>query len=228
MAIDGIIPQQNYELIRDRIAEILSVELISQGTKAGVVYSNGVDIERFIPYNADTEYPIINVVFEGGFYDNKDQKTSEGNYKYFIIGYEKAKSDATNKGDKKAAIKLGRLLGVCRAILENPIYNRLAFPIPTRETAGASFYGTNVGAIKIPKFLDSGDTENSIMGYLEFNVRVDENVILIEPVPLASSVTEVKLYNTDLGYRWGPDGDELEFLMAEDSTDETPIYLIAE
>ena len=103
--INGIIQQQNYELIRDRLGEILAVELANQTVLTGTEFVKAVDIERLIPYD-ETDYPVINVVFNNGDYSNKQQTQSDGYYKYFIVGYVKAKTNNSERGDKLATNKL--------------------------------------------------------------------------------------------------------------------------
>jgi len=222
--IDGIIGNQNYELIRNRIGEILYTNIRNQEILTNTSIINAVDLERFVTYD-ETDMPVINVVLSSGTYDNKQQQQVDGEYKFFIAAYASEKTLGADRGDKRAAFKLHKILGLCRAILENPIYKRLDFPTPTSTTGNIK--STRVGGIYIPKVEDIDDAKNAVMGYLEFYVKVPEGVILLEPIPIALSTTEVKLYLTDKGYRWGS-SDEIEFIMAENSTDAEPIYLIAE
>lgn len=226
--IDGIIPKQNYELIGDVLGAILDVELRNQGSlySPNEVFITSVYRERFVPPD-ETEYPMLNVVLADGLYDNKDQTQADGSYKYIVMAYASAKTTASYRGDLLASIKLQRLLGLCRAILENPVYNTLGFPKPTNQVPSVNIKNTRVGAIRIQNPQDN-DATHSIEGFLEFYVKVPETVNLKDVIPLASSTTEVKLYLTDKGYRYGPVGGELDFFIAENSTEDNPIYFIAE
>jgi hypothetical protein len=101
----------------------------------------------------------------------------------------------------------------------NPVYKTLGLP--------AGFIkSTLISGIKITTNESVTDATNSIMGYVEFRVKAIEDVSLIDPIPLASSITEVKLYLTDKGYRYGSSGGDLDFLIAEGTGEN--IYLIAE
>lgn len=196
--INGLIPQQNFELIGAQIAYILATELVNQGLLSSpqTVYTTCVGYERFIPVD-ETEYPFVNVVYARSDYDNKDQTEVDGYNKYYIVGYTSAKTNAIDSGDKRATLKLKRLLGLCRAILENPIYRTLGISVPN-NTIGFTF--TKVGSIIIPKVDDNGDLLNSNMGYLEFYVKATENIIVIDPIPVGGNDTTVKLYDTEEGF----------------------------
>lgn len=219
--IPGIIPTQAFETIRDAIASILYTEIRNQETLSGNTYiqEDSYYSERFLKPD-ETEFPLLNIQFAGGGYGNKDMTRVDGSYVYYIAVYTSSKSDANDGGDKKATHKLHRVLGLIRAILENPIYYNLAFIQPV-------VLESLVSNIRIPKNDEFTDAAYSIMGYVEYTVRVNEFVNLLEPIPLASSITQVKLYLTDKGYRYGAEG-ELSFLEAENSTNDEPIYLIGE
>jgi hypothetical protein len=218
--INGIIPVQNYETIRDAIGAILYTEIPNQEALTGNSYVSSYFSERFV--NPDeTDFPCLNIVFAGGDYDNKDQTRVDGYYTYHIAAYTSASSTANDDGDHISTLKLHRVLGLCRAILMNPVYNNLGFVVKVIKS-------TIVSQITIAKNDTFADAANSIMGYIEFKVKCIEDVLLKDPIPLASSLTVVKLYLTDKGYRYGPDGGELDFLISELSTDNSPIYLIGE
>lgn len=213
--INSIIPTQNYELIRDAIGSILYTEIRNQETLTGDSFVQSYFAERFIPPD-ETEFPCINIQFSGGDYDNKDQTLVDGAYVYYIAAFT---SGNGQEGDKTATLKLHKILGLVRAILMNPVYNNLGF---TKHVIKS----TLISGIKITTNETVTDATNSIMGYVEFKVKAIEDVSLIEPIPLASSITEVKLYLTDKGYRYGSSGGELDFLIAENTGEN--IYLIAE
>lgn len=218
--ISGIIPAQNFEVIRDAIMSILYAEMRNQEALTSTELVKSYYSERFVPPD-ETEFTLLNIQFAGGEYGNKDQRIVDGEYVYYICAYTSAKNTPAQDADKAATLKLHKVLGIVRAILMNPLYKTLGL------TAG--FIGnTLLSKIQIPKNDDFQDAANSIMGYVEFRVRASENVILIDPIPLAGSVTQVKLYLTDKGYRYGDDSGDLDFLEAEYSTDDNPVYLIAE
>lgn len=190
--INGIIPNQNFEIVRDRIAEILATEFSSQF----ILTSNSdfdldVWLERFIPFDKE-ELPAINVGLATGTFSGHDQKKTDGTYTYFIDAYAKADSSENDQGDTKANIKLQRLLGMIRAMLENPRYKTLGFDPP-------SIFNRHCESLSIA---DPGkqDATSSVMGRITFLVKVPETVELINPVLLGRMDTRVKLHETDRGY----------------------------
>lgn len=208
--LTGIIPTQNFEVVRDRIAEILADEINNQITLRGAEtpaldvshLPTTVAIERIIPFDK-TELPGVDVSFSNGDYGNKDQTQVDGNYDYFIDCYASAKTsdDPDNAGellraDYAAKVKLHKLLGVCRAILENPKYRTLGYTPPFCATVGVKTI-----AIADPERQDAVTT---VMGRLVFTLRVPETVELVEPRAIDGYSTTVILYETDKGYHYGP------------------------
>lgn len=191
------IPPQKFELIRNRIAEILYIEIENQW-----VLSYDADliipvwVERTVPYDHN-EAPCINVNLANGNYDNKDATIVDGTYQYNIDCYTKAKANGVDGGDKLATIKLHRLLGVCRAILENQAYFNLAFDQP--------YIGhTEVSSLSIAE-PGNKDADHVMMGRLTFTVRAPETSELKEANLIEGYDTSVKLLLTDKGYVFSGD-----------------------
>lgn len=190
------IQRQKYELIRDRIGEILADELIVQ---AIIEYDDNLNVdvfvERFIPFDK-SEVPCINILLARGLYDNKSVVKSDGTYTYNIDHYVSCKSTEGSRGDSAAARQLQKLMGVSRAILEDPQYNTLGFTKPYISH-------TEVREMNIGDPVNNQDGINMIMGRLTFVVRAPETVLALEPRLLDGYDTTVKLYNTDKGYLFG-------------------------
>ena len=190
------IPAQQFEVIRDRIATILADEIASQALIAPVTpeLNAKVFMERFVPFDK-TDMPCVNVVFANGTYDNQDPKTANGNYNFFIDVYTKAKTTATDGGDKLATIKLHSLLGICRAILSNPQYDTLAFARP-------SIQRVTVVDIAVEQPQNTQDGSSVIMGRLTLDVRACESVQLLTANNISGWETSVKMDETETGYQF--------------------------
>jgi len=190
--IDNLIPQQNFELIRDRIGLILADELSNQLAKHGDASLNPtVGIERYKSFNI-TELNFLSVNLARGPFDNKNAIQVDGSYLYNIDGYVSAKSTDSDDGDNLSSIKLQRILGMVRAILENPGYDTLAF---VRGNIGH----TEVQELTIAE-PDRTEKEHVMMGRLNFLVRASEDVELTTPPNIALSTTTIKLELTEKGY----------------------------
>ena len=190
------IPEQNFELVRDRIGQVLADEILAQSLILPLtpLLNAEVFVERFVPFDK-TDMPCLNVVFESGSYGNKDAKNTTGTYRYNIDVYASAKSTSTVSGDKIASVKLHRIIGICRAILENPQYRTLAFAPPSLNRVAVS-------DINIEQPQNTQDGSSIIMGRLSFDVSVCEGVQLIDANNISGYETEVKMNETETGYQF--------------------------
>lgn len=189
----GAIPEQNFEIVRDRIGIILADELPSQATlNANPDLDAKVSSERFIPVG-HTDTPLVNVALARGNFDNNKVVSTDGTYTYFIDVYTSSPSSDGVDGDAEASRKLHRLLGVIRAILEAPVYNRLGLAPP-------SLSNTTVVDIQIQEPVNNQDAASVVMGRITFSVRVCERVELIVGNLIDSYQTTIKLNDTDKGY----------------------------
>lgn len=199
--INTLIPPQRYELVRDRIGEILAEELLAQfGLHHNLAITPKVWIERFVPFN-HTEVPAVAVYVADGAYSGKDQISVTGHYNYYVDCLTAAASTTGDHGDKLARINLQRILGMCRAILENPVYRTLDFPAPMVG-------GLAITAIQVSDPNERQEATNQAYGRLTLAVAVEELVSIEETgIPLAGSATTVTLHDTDKGYVWLANSD---------------------
>lgn len=168
-----IVPPQQFELIRDRIAMIVAEEFTQQlylGV-TGIDPSFKVFVERFSQPNV-SEFPIINVSLLHGEYDNQDARSDDGTYFFAVDAYTVSKTKADGfPGDTSAAMKLQRMLGIIRAIFRNPNYRTLLFPAP-------SISSIRVSKIDIAQPKDDHNSLNVMQGRVTLKIRVPENAEL--------------------------------------------------
>ena len=129
--INDAIPQQQFELIRDKIAAILTVEIANQYSLTG---ENALDttiwLERFVPFS-QAELPGVVISLDSCDYITNSTIHSQGEYTFFIDVYTKAKNTDSERAYLTALKDLHRVLGVIRYILEDPQYRALEFPRPS-------------------------------------------------------------------------------------------------
>lgn len=191
--INTQIPTQSFELVRNRIAEILLDELSNQ---YDLSYDDGIDVtevsvERFVPFDI-TELPAVNVMLSRGMLTSHSAIHSDGTYTFYIDIHHSGKTTDENRGDTLAMVKVQRLAGMCRAILEDTRYKTLGFTPPFIMNRHVEDINFDVG--------NDQDMHNAVMARITFMVRVNENVPVITPTLLAGYETSVKLSTTDKGY----------------------------
>lgn len=194
--ITTIIPIQSFEIVRNQLGAILIDEINNQA----VLNGNNPDInaavwlERVVPFDK-TEMPAVNVMLSRGTYDEHSIKQDDGTYIYNIDVYTSGKSTATDDGDKLAMLKLQRLIGIIRAIIQDPKYYTLGFNPPF-------VIKRRIESIQIaePTILD--DALQSVMGRLSLSVKVPETTFIPGAPLVAGNETKVKLYLTEKGYQY--------------------------
>lgn len=193
--ITSAIPSANFELVRDKIAEILTLELANQYALTGDPDINAaIYKERSIDVDL-SEAPAINVCFSTGNYDNKDSRQVDGTYFYNIDFYANAATEDSDRGDELAMAKTQRLMAIVRYILEHPSYRTLGFARP-------SLSHTSVQSLGIVEPQDNNDATHPAFGRIVYKVRVPETVSLSAATNIGTSLTEATLYETDKGYRY--------------------------
>lgn len=183
------IPEQNFEKISSQIGVILKEELPSQYADL-----NDIWLERIVPFDK-TEIPCVNVMYAGSRYSGNDRHNSDSEDTFLIDVYENAKSTNNDRGDALANVKLKSLIGKIRYILESVEYERLDFATPLVRH-------TEVEEININEPEKTGDGLNNVMGRLTFKAMATESVDLQQPTPAGGYDTQVKLEETEKGYKF--------------------------
>jgi len=196
------IPDQAFELVRDRIAEILLVELAAQATLQTDVevkaLLNDVKIfsERFHPLN-EAEFFGVEIFLFTGDYDNKSAGSARGSYTFYLDCFGRAASTNQQEGDVRSSLKLQKLIGIIRAILESPNWTTLGFTPPNQ------FVGrTEVKGIKRTEEKNTQDSGNIMFYRIVFDVIATEGTDANVGVPWAQSDTVVTIEETALGLEY--------------------------
>jgi hypothetical protein len=193
--LSNAISSQRFELIRDAIGRVLTVELANQKTLQG---EEGTDVsiylERACPVDKE-ELPLINIVYaDTEFTEEPTFMTSLGDNKYLIECYANSETDPTDDGDKKAAVKLAKIMGMIRAILMDSRNLYLDFSekfIQTRRVKSITRTQPRIA-----------DALNTISGTIEVHYLAEE-VTEVETGTLEACLeTTVKLSDTDKGYKY--------------------------
>lgn len=190
-----ILGPSSYEIIRERLAEILYTELLNQYDYTGDDEVNipRIWIERLVDFNA-SELPAINVQVVKVDLDNHSQLGSDGTGQYWIDIHTKASKRGIEDGGYLAQKHMQKLAGICRQIIEHSNYKTLAFEAP---------FIMNRRVLEI-RFVTNKteDTLSIATGRLLVSVRAPEVNGVFVPRNIAEWVTVVKLHDSEAGYKW--------------------------
>lgn len=189
--LETLIPVQNFELVRDRLALVLQAELENQQYLGADIIVPTIYIERGVPFN-DTELPAINVQYSGGAYGNKDVTQVQGTYTYYIDIMAQNSTAGTERGDMLAMIAVQRLAGLVRAILDNPLYITLGFSRPSLGHVEAS-------SMQIAERGDT-DAKNNAMARVIYIAQVAEGNVLITAPEFAAANSAIKIDISEAGF----------------------------
>lgn len=193
--ITTIAGSQSFELVRDRIGEILAAEFLSQyNLTLDEDLNLKVWVERAVPFSY-AELPAINVTMPRGELNFQTQLQSNGIYKFAIDCYTKGKTNEDNEGgdaDKLSVLKLHKIMGRVRSILEHSIYKTLGFSSPF-------IMNRHVESI-LPLGNGKDNTGGEVIGRVMLSVRVTDANGIASPMNALSYNTIVKIESTEKGY----------------------------
>ncbi len=200
MAIDEVIPEQGFELIRDAIASILITELASQAILQPdahlieILQNTTVWKERLGNIGAEETFIVLPILFSAT-YDNQSIQDAEGSNTFFLDCYGRGKQNDSTPEEQVAAIDLQRLIGIIRNIFEHPLYIRLGFE-PGFVT---SSHITSIQRTQIEK---QEDGANMTMYRITMLVKASEVTSGIPGIPLDQSYTSVLINDTNKGLEY--------------------------
>lgn len=200
------IPRQMFELVRDRIAQIIALELAGQvALDPADEQLQGITVftDRFVPL-AETELPAVDVLFSSSAYETSSVMRADGPSTYVINVFTKQDTQITEGGDKVArgdtlsVNQNSRILGVIRAILQSSPYKSLAFA-PSEVSIG----GRKVDRLMSvdPSAVDE-NVSNVSKGMLQFTVKFCETAELDKTRILEELVTTGRIFESTRGISW--------------------------
>jgi hypothetical protein len=192
--LNGLIPPQKFEIVRDQIGAIISAEMANQYVLNSTYPKiEKVWVERFIGFNEDTECPAINVSLQKGDFSNKTEKKRDGVYLFNIDVYAMATSTPDEWADQAAMLLTSKIMGMIAAILSAPVYTTLDLP-------RGYISSTEVVRMWVGNKSTIEDALAGVVGRIQFAVTCMETVELQSSVPLEVSHTRIKLNETEKGF----------------------------
>lgn len=201
MAIQGLIPKQNFEIVRDQIGALLKLEISAQIMRRNLDYEADIYVERTVSIQ-DSEDLVINIQFESSNYGNFNEKSSEGETTYLIDVYSTSKKDPEKDGGYRSNLKTQRVLGWIRSILMSTEYKTLGIEIDYENGKPAFIAGTYVQeTASNTNFLLGSDVSFLSVGRVIFMARLNESQQMESGVEMDVHGTRFLLHDTELGYK---------------------------
>jgi len=192
--ITDIIPEQNFELVRDQIGGILTTELLKQKELQAFDEPVTVFQERIIPMTTE-EVLYFNVLMDGASYDSFSNLSVQGNVRYLVDVYVCGADSPGKSGSKDSRNRLGKFIGMVRYILSSGQYKTLGFE-------PGFIGGVYVESIALSDPQRSGDVNYTAFGRVVISVRMAEENSATAGVPITSIGTVMKISETDHGYKY--------------------------
>ena len=187
------IPYQSFEIIRDRLAEIINDELQNQIALGYLTEFDSINVflERWVNLDV-TEMPCVVINMAPADFENMKPLDLTGNYFFNIDCYANAAATESTYGDDEATFKVHRILGMVRAIVMSPHYITLGFE---------RGFISRVQIDSMPVVgVQSNDAENVIRGRLVAKIQAAE-VVAGQEVRLSTGHT-TKLILGSGGYNY--------------------------
>jgi len=202
--ISGEIANQRYELVRDRIAEIINAELVVQKAAATdpitieVLEEYFIFAEGFRAVN-DSQMPAITISNCNMDFDNPHPTSSRNSITFYLDFFGREFSNQNDRGDKKTAVHLQRFIGIVRAILANPSWIRLGFDLTLGDVFVNSAHVRTVRRMDEVNTRDAGDV---VMYRMLFEVVVIEDTATLDSIVLGEHLTDIQFEDTAFGYQY--------------------------
>jgi len=204
--LPGVLNQSFYEDIRDKIAQILVLEIPAQGVLLEDSAIAGIDkvyVERSIAFSEET-LPALNVVFEKIDFENETSVDVNFSAEYSVQVYGSVKSTATQRGDEKSSKFVQKLAALVQGILSYGGYNRLGFDVPSaNDPNGVS--NRKVQGIQFFNPESSSNSEMIVRAMVRVKVDGSQSKLKVTPRALEGSDTQMVLFNSNEAYFYATD-----------------------
>jgi hypothetical protein len=192
--INTIIEPSGTELIKHQIAAILKTELENQKVLQSDTFPINVFVDRMVPIDK-AEILVINVRFESLNPESINQHGSQETGTFTIDTWATAKQTSTKRGDLISTNLRDKITFQIKAILQSTFYVTLGF-VP------GFIMSSNVQNIEPYEPNNNQDGSFVSMARINHEVRFYQDYKVEEGVLITQNNTNVKLSNTELGYKY--------------------------
>jgi len=191
------ITAQGFELVSNRIAEILVEEVANQVSEQGFEETVEVFLERIEPMEK-SEDVVISVALRQGEYQGHTQRDVQGEYMYFIDLFVSGYGEGDMAPSTVSKNKLYRYLGLIRYILSSGKLPTLGFP---PGLIGGKYIKNVIIDTDYSNFGNHSNYDGAFIRFCRiiYIVRVQENQSLWDGIPLQGNDTRITYDNTEKG-----------------------------
>ena len=189
--IDNIIPKQGFEIVLERIACIILLELKNQKTLQNFSDVFSVWTERQSAFDKSEDDVMISVGLDSINFNGQTQHDTQGLTTFFIDIYSTGVETKFKSGDDVSRERNLKFAGMIRYIFGSTQYKTLNF-------APGLIGGVYVNTIQ--NQLNYGQDADFIkFSRVSISVRIQENSQMWEAIELLGNDTTIKFDNTDKG-----------------------------
>lgn len=190
---------QNFEIVANRIGEILKEEISNQQDLQGFTEDVEVFLERMEPFDK-SEDVMISVSFRENDLDSYNVQDAQGNCMYFIDLFTTGLGIGDEPPSINAKNKLFRYLGLIRYILSSGKIPTLGFP---RGFIGGKYIKKVVIDTDYSNFGNHSNYDGAFIRFARFVfvVRVNEKQELWDGIALNGNGTVFNYQNTPKGMK---------------------------
>lgn len=192
--INSIIGPSGVEIIKHTIAAILKEELENQKVLQEDTFPINVFVDRMVPIDK-SEILVINVRFESLNPESINQHGSQETGTFTIDTWATAKQTSTKRGDLLSTDLRDKIIFQIKAILQSNFYVTLGLQ-------PGLIMSSNVQNIEPYEPNNNQDASFVSMARLNHEVRFYQDYQVYEGVEITNNLTNVKLSDTDLGYKY--------------------------
>ena len=195
--ISESIGTQGFELVANRIGEILLEEISNQQVIQSFDENVEIYLERQEPFDKSEDI-MISVDYKMADYEGYTQRDSQSDCMYNIDIFVCGMGVGDIPASTIAKNKLYRYLGLIRYILSSGKYNTLGFP---RGLIGGKYIKKIIVDNDYSNHAKHGNLDGSYIRFARvyFSVRVQENQELWNGVALQGNTTNITVNETSLG-----------------------------
>lgn len=195
--IDTIIPESNFEKIRDRIASILAVEILNQSK---LQHDEELNVTVFTERYTQPSSEEGLVIIVGVDRNNLEHHTNidyRNQCTYNIDIYSFARADNSNANGYYLSSKKGqKVAGLCTKIIQNPQYIRLGYDdVSPRFVGGRRITGMQ---FDIPQ--DPQDASHPRMCRIQLDVNFNDSVQGVNGEAIEGIDTNIEIGESEKGY----------------------------